>query len=96
MSTLDETLATRQCLSEYHVYHESHQNISITPFLNKKKEFGYNRRDEGDQEDAEVGEDVGEACVWVRNGLLVDLFDVEGYVCGSGNERLPRGNFTGP
>lgn len=53
MSTLDEVLATRHCLSEYHVYHEPQQNICITPFLEKKKEFGYNKRNQNHREEAE-------------------------------------------
>lgn len=53
MSTLDEVLVTRHRLSEYHVYHELQQNICITPFLDKKKEFGYKRNRRQHREEAE-------------------------------------------
>lgn len=44
MSTREEAFATRDRLSEYHVYHEGEENLCITPFLDKTKEFGYNRK----------------------------------------------------
>ncbi|KAJ5222938.1 uncharacterized protein N7469_009178 [Penicillium citrinum] len=56
MSTLEEALSMRNCLSEYHVYHGSGQNVSITPFINKKMEFGYNKRRQSHREEAEVYE----------------------------------------
>ncbi|KAJ5591947.1 uncharacterized protein N7459_002316 [Penicillium hispanicum] len=43
MSTLEEALATRHRLSHYHVYHEE-ENVCITPYLDLKKEFGYNKK----------------------------------------------------
>lgn len=52
MSTLEEVLATRHSLSEYHVYHEPEYNVHITPFLDKTKEFGYDSSRQNDSEEA--------------------------------------------
>lgn len=49
MSTLEEALATRNRLSEYHVYHEGEEHICITPFLDLKKELGYNKKKDADR-----------------------------------------------
>lgn len=50
MSTLTEALASRNRLSEYHIYHERSENVVITPFLNPKKEYGYKRKHKHDAE----------------------------------------------
>ncbi|KAJ5999847.1 hypothetical protein N7481_000256 [Penicillium waksmanii] len=57
MSTLEEVLATRHSLSEYHVYHESEYNVHITPFLDKTKEFGHDSNRQSDSEEAGDHED---------------------------------------
>jgi hypothetical protein len=57
MSTLEEVLATRHSLSEYHVYHEPEYNVRITPFLDKTKEFGYDSSRQSDSEEAGDHED---------------------------------------
>ncbi|KAJ5081057.1 hypothetical protein N7456_008523 [Penicillium angulare] len=44
MSTIEEALASRNRVSEYHVYHEGMDHVAITPFLDPTKEWGYNRR----------------------------------------------------
>jgi hypothetical protein len=43
MSTLTETLSQRHRLSIWHVYHKGDEHITITPFINPKKEFGLNK-----------------------------------------------------
>ncbi|KAJ5817293.1 hypothetical protein N7447_009526 [Penicillium robsamsonii] len=47
MSTLDEALSKQHSLSVWHVYHKGDEHISITPFLNPKKETGFNKRPAG-------------------------------------------------
>jgi hypothetical protein len=44
MSTLTETLSQRHRLSIWHVYHKGDEHITITPFINPKKEFGLNKK----------------------------------------------------
>jgi hypothetical protein len=44
MSTLNEVLSTRHRLSVYHIYHKGDEHISITPFKNLRKEYGYNKK----------------------------------------------------
>ncbi|KAJ6010063.1 hypothetical protein N7522_005079 [Penicillium canescens] len=48
MSTLNEVLSTRQRLSVYHIYHKGDEHVSITPFLNLRKELGYNKKQHKD------------------------------------------------
>ncbi|KAJ5306894.1 hypothetical protein N7508_005909 [Penicillium antarcticum] len=44
MSTLHEVLASRHRLSVYHVYHKGEEHVSITPFLNPRKELGCTKK----------------------------------------------------
>ncbi|KAJ5520958.1 hypothetical protein N7463_001411 [Penicillium fimorum] len=44
MSTLGEARSKRHSLSVWHVYHKGDEHISITPFLNPKKEVEFNKR----------------------------------------------------
>lgn len=44
MSTLDEAISKRHRLSIWHVYHKSDEHISITPFINPRKELGSNKK----------------------------------------------------
>ncbi|KAJ5273729.1 hypothetical protein N7478_008854 [Penicillium angulare] len=44
MSTMEEALASRNRVSEYHVYHEGMDHVVITPFLDPTKEWGYNEK----------------------------------------------------
>ncbi|KZN84570.1 hypothetical protein EN45_087110 [Penicillium chrysogenum] len=44
MPTLNEALSKRHHLSIWHVYHKGDEHITITPFVNPKKEFGLNKR----------------------------------------------------
>ncbi|KAJ5555768.1 hypothetical protein N7535_008201 [Penicillium sp. DV-2018c] len=43
MSTLEDTLSTRHRLSIWHIYHKSDAHMTITPFINAKKEFGFKK-----------------------------------------------------
>ncbi|KXG52084.1 uncharacterized protein PGRI_083680 [Penicillium griseofulvum] len=43
MSTTDEKLSD-QNPSIWHIYHKGDRHISITPFINPKKEFGFNKK----------------------------------------------------
>jgi hypothetical protein len=43
MSTQDETLSEHNP-SIWHIYHKGDRHMSITPFLNPKKEFGFNKK----------------------------------------------------
>ncbi|KAJ6186576.1 hypothetical protein N7519_007877 [Penicillium mononematosum] len=44
MSTLNEALSKQHRLSIWHVYHKGDEHITITPFINPKKEFGLNKK----------------------------------------------------
>lgn len=44
MSTLDEAITKRHRLSIWHVYHKGDEHISITPFINPRKELGSNKK----------------------------------------------------
>lgn len=44
MSTLDEAITKRHPLSIWHVYHKGDEHISITPFINPRKELGSNKK----------------------------------------------------
>jgi hypothetical protein len=48
MSTLNEVLSTRHRLSVYHVYHKGEEHVSITPFINCRKELGYDKKSHKD------------------------------------------------
>ncbi|CAG8100012.1 unnamed protein product [Penicillium nalgiovense] len=44
MSTLNEALSKQHRLSIWHIYHKGDEHITITPFINPKKEFGLNKK----------------------------------------------------
>jgi hypothetical protein len=48
MSALNEVLSTRHRLSVYHIYHKGDEHVSITPFLNLRKELGYSKKQHKD------------------------------------------------
>ncbi|KAF7520265.1 hypothetical protein PCG10_009319 [Penicillium crustosum] len=44
MSPLDEAISKRHRLSIWHVYHKGDEHISITPFINPRKELGSSKK----------------------------------------------------